>query len=706
MQPPSAGDGPTAGGSRLAPGQRLGGGGLLEVRRGVTDRLRPYVGPLAILAVQQVLFPVPAGALLQGVVLGLLTALVVVGMFLVHRAGRVLNFAQGELGVLPAVFAVMLIIESGLPWLLGLVAGLVAAVVLGVASEFLIIRRFSRSPRLVLTVATLGLGQVLSWAALSIPRWWDARVSSQRIDSPLDIRFEVGSFLFNDNHLLVLVVAPAVITGVGLLLRYTRIGILIRAAADSPDRALLLGIPVLRIQSIVWGLATLLAFLAIFLRTGIQGLPVGATLGFGLLLRSLAALMVGRMDSLSTVTAAAVTLGVLQQAVDWNVDSPQIGLAVVAGVALAALLLGGVTDTGGIRGAESWRAVGDPRPLAPVLAAMPRVRALRLAVPALVLLLALVAPLRLGVQDSFRAGVLFILTVVGLSLVVLSGWAGQISLGQGGFVAIGAVVGSRLTLAWNMDLVPATLVAGLVGAAVAVLVGLPALRLSGIHLAVATLAFSVGVTSWAFNDGALDLAPTGRIARLPLLGRVDWSSTTAAYYVALVGLVLALLAVRGIRYSRTGRVLLALRDNETALAAYGVGVTRAKLTAFAISGFLAAYAGSLYVHHQQAFAVDGLGYTTASSISFFVGAIVGGLGSMLGAVLGTLYWLGGSWFLSGSWRLLATGAGGLIMLLVAPGGLAGLLYDLRDMVLARLVPGPVGPEELPPAPTGPGETSP
>ena len=670
----------------MAPPGPVSRGGLVDVRLTVGDRLRPYIGPLAIVVVQQVLFPVPAGALLQGVVLGLLTALVVVGMYLVHRAGRVLNFAQGELGVLPAVFAVMLILESGLPWLLGLGAGLIAAVVLGVASEFLIIRRFSRSPRLVLTVATLGLGQVLSWAALSIPRWWDARVSSQRIDSPLDIRFEVGSFLFNDNHLLVLLVAPTVIVAVGVLLRYTRVGVLIRAAADSPDRALLLGIPVLRIQSIVWALATLLAFLAIFLRTGIQGLPVGATLGFGLLLRSLAALMVGRMDSLSTVTVAAIALGVLQQAVDWNVDSPQVGLAVVAGVALVALLLGGVTDNERARGAESWRAVGDPRPLAPALAALSRVRALRLALPAGFLLLAILAPLRLGVQDSFRAGVLFILTIVGLSLVVLSGWAGQISLGQGGFVAIGAVVGARLTQAWSLDLILATLIAGVVGAAVAVLVGLPALRLSGIHLAVATLAFSVGITSWVLNDSALDLAPTGRIERLPVLGRLDWSSTTAAYYVALTGLVLALVAVRGIRYSRTGRVLLALRDNETAVAAYGVGVTRAKLTAFGISGFLAAYAGSLYVHHQQAFAVDGIGYTTASSISFFVGAIVGGLGSMLGAVLGTLYWLGGSWFLSGSWRLLATGAGGLIMLLVAPGGLAGLLYDLRDMVLGRALP--------------------
>ena len=114
-------------------------------------------GPLLILAVQLALFGAPLGVVINGVVLGLITALVAAGMFLIYRAGRVLNFAQGELGLIPTVLAVMLIVESGLPWLLALLVGLAAAALLGGAAEFLIIRRFFRAPRLVITVATLGL---------------------------------------------------------------------------------------------------------------------------------------------------------------------------------------------------------------------------------------------------------------------------------------------------------------------------------------------------------------------------------------------------------------------------------------------------------------------------------------------------------------------------------------------------------------------
>ena len=173
--------------------------------RGRLARLDWLAGPLLILAVQQVLFGVPVGVVLNGAVLGLITALVALGMFLVYRANRVLNFAQGELGLIPGVLAVLLITESGLPWLLALAVGLIASFLLGGASEFLVIRRFFRAPRLVLTVATLGLAQTLGFLALWMPRWWDARVASQRTDVPLDLVWDVGPIRLSADHLLVLV---------------------------------------------------------------------------------------------------------------------------------------------------------------------------------------------------------------------------------------------------------------------------------------------------------------------------------------------------------------------------------------------------------------------------------------------------------------------------------------------------------------------
>ena len=124
---------------------------------------------------QQIFWRTPLGAVLQGIVLGLLTSLVALGIVLVYRSNRVLNFAQGELGLLPTILSVMLIVESNFPYLVALLLGLLAAITLGVSSEFLVIRRFTRSPRLVLTVATIGLAQVLVMFALLMPEWWGER---------------------------------------------------------------------------------------------------------------------------------------------------------------------------------------------------------------------------------------------------------------------------------------------------------------------------------------------------------------------------------------------------------------------------------------------------------------------------------------------------------------------------------------------------
>ncbi|MEE9416658.1 MAG: branched-chain amino acid ABC transporter permease, partial [Acidimicrobiales bacterium] len=222
------------------------------------QRMSWLTWPAVIVVVQQVVFPAPAGSVLAGVVLGLITALVTLGMYLVYRANRVLNFAAGELGLLPAVFAMLLIVETGLNWYLSFLLALLGSVVLGVAAEFLIIRRFFDAPRLVVTVATIGVAQLLGVVGLFLPGWWGTKVQSQRIDAPFSFNFSLGSRVFNANHVLAMVLAPLAILGIAALLRYTRLGIAIRAAAELPSRAGLLGIPVKALQSVVWGLATML----------------------------------------------------------------------------------------------------------------------------------------------------------------------------------------------------------------------------------------------------------------------------------------------------------------------------------------------------------------------------------------------------------------------------------------------------------------
>jgi branched-subunit amino acid ABC-type transport system permease component len=124
------------------------------------------VPAVAVVVLQLVLFPMSAGTWLQGVVLGLLNAMVALGLSLVWRANRVLNFAQADMGTLPAALGVAFCIFWGWSWFAGLLIGLVAALVVGVATELIVIRRFRDAPRLTLTVATIGISQFLTLAAL------------------------------------------------------------------------------------------------------------------------------------------------------------------------------------------------------------------------------------------------------------------------------------------------------------------------------------------------------------------------------------------------------------------------------------------------------------------------------------------------------------------------------------------------------------
>ncbi len=650
----------------------------------LTRRLGWTAGPLSIVAVQLAFFGSPVGVVLNGVVLGLITAMVAVGMFLVYRAGRVLNFAQGELGLIPTVLAVMLIVESGLPWPVGLIVGLVGSLVLGGAAEFLVVRRFFRAPRLVITVATLGLAEVLGFLALLMPRWWDSRVASQRIDVPIDAVWDVGPIRLGADHLLVLVAAPMLLAGVGALLRWTDLGVAIRATAENPDRAASLGIPVRGVQTCVWAIAGALAFMALFMRAGVLGLPVGGRLGFGLLLRALAALMIGRLAHLPTVLGASVALGVLHQGVDWNQESGLVGDAVIALVVVVALLVRRSRFGRGEVELGSFQAVGEERPLSASLAAgvgLRRVWLMRWGALGAVAAGSVWLPHLLGTEDLLRLSYLHLVVMVVVSLVVLTGWAGQLSLGQWAFVSIGSVVGAEMTAGLGADITLAVLGAGAAGAVASLAVGLPALRLRGMYLAVTSLAFVVAVTSYLLNPRFFGWLPTGRIQRQPVLGRIGWTSSFAMYHVSLVALAVTLLALAGIRRSRTGRVLIAMRENEAAAQAFGVSPTRVKLTAFAISGFIASAAGALVVHHQQSLVTGG---EAGASIGLFIAGVAGGLGSLLGAAVGALYWLGGEWWLPGNWRLMATGGGVLLVLLLLPGGMASGLYELRDALFRRL----------------------
>jgi branched-chain amino acid transport system permease protein len=655
------------------------------------DRLRalaPTVGPpLAIIALQLAVFPVPAGIFVRGVVIGGLTALVALGMALIHRSNRILNFAQADLGGVPAVLVLMLMTAWGWSYWLAVPTGLLAALLVGGLVEAVVIRRFRHAPRLILTVATLGLAQILAACALLMPRLWtDERVLAPRIEAPFDVSFTFGSVVFNANDVIAMAVVPVCIVALAWFLQRTQLGVAVRASATSAERASLLGIPVHRVQTLVWAVAGLLAFVATFLRAGILGLPVGSALSFGILLRALAALLIGRMTNLTLIGLSAAALGVLELGVQWNASSPLLIdpiLAAVIGVAL--VVQRRRQGRAGDEESSGWQAADEVRPVPSVLRRETEVKLVRGIGGAVLLGAVLALPHLLSVDRSLKASAVVIYAILALSLVVLSGWAGQVSLGQVAFFAIGAVVAAKANVEHDADLIVSLLLAALVGGVVALLVGLPALRRGGLHLAVTTFAFALATTSYLLNDRFFDWVPgsADRVERLPILGLVDYDSPTRMYYVTIVGFGLVVLALRGVRRSRSGRVLLAIRENERAAEAYGVSPTRAKLTAFALSGAIAAFAGGLFVHHQQSFGEGP--YNPGQNFAVFTMAVIGGIGSLPGAVLGAVYLRGTQWFLPADWQVLATGAGVLVVLLVLPNGLGGLLFQIRDVWLRSVV---------------------
>ena len=640
------------------------------------------------LLVVQVLWSPPAGIVVQGALLGGLSALLALGLALVYRAHRILNFAQGDLGAAPASLAVLLVVSSGASWLVAFVAGLATAVALGAVVEILVIRRFTRSPRLVLTVATIGLAQVLAGLGLLLPRWFDVAIPPQSYAAPVDWHFTVDPIRFGGNDVLAVVLVPLAFVGLALFLR-TRLGTAMRACADDPERAALVGIPVRHVHTAVWVIASVLGFLAVFLRAGIVGLSIGTVLGPSLLLPALAAAVIGRMEHLPTIAFAAIGLGIVEQAVVWDWNQPQYVQPVLFVVVLLALFC---TPAGrGLRTRtepSTWRTIREPRPVPRALARLTEVRMVRAGTVALVAVLLLLVPAVFSESRTDLAAVALVYAVIALSLVVLTGWAGEVSLGQMAFVGIGAAVGGSITARWGGDLAFGLFGAGLVGAAVAVVIGLPVLRRRGLTLAVVTLAFSLATTAWLLSPAVFgpghwwDWLPPSRIERPELFGFVDVRSETAFYLLCLAVLGVAVLAVHVLRRAHAGQAFVAVRENDRAAAALGIRVRATTLGAFAVSGFLAAFAGALFVHQQNGLQLDS--YGAGESLVVFAMVVIGGLGSIPGAILGAFAVRGVTWWLPADWQFLVTGTGLLVVLLVFRGGLGAALADLRDGWLRRV----------------------
>jgi branched-chain amino acid transport system permease protein len=625
-----------------------------------------------------------------GVMRGLTLTLLAVGIALVYRTNRIINFAQSNLGQVPGVFALSLIVGKGWSYWLAFPTGLAAALLLGVLVEFLLVRRFFASPRLILTVATVGIAQLLAGFSVFIPRWLGVSSGdATNFKEPFGLSFSIGNQLFDGHDVMVLITVPLALVSLGVFLRYTTLGIALRGAAESADRASLLGIPVKLLQSVVWMIATVLAFLTFFLSAGTSGTPAGVSIE--LLLTALGAVVIGRLDRLPTIVAAAIGFGIVDQAVkfDWGEDAYRA--AALAFVIIVAVLF--VRERRGSRVAagaiSTWQSVEEIRGVPRELRREPAIVAARIGFGLLAALAVVAVPFVWDGADQLRIeSFIGIYAIAGVSMVVLSGWAGHVSLGQLAIVGLGGVAGASMTTLNDQDLVVGLLVGGLTGALVMIVVGVPALRAKGISLGISTLALSLATYRYLLNP---NFAPGFIADRLPtfegyyfehrpdLLWSINVDDERTYYFVIIACLLLSIGAARGIRRSRTGRAIISVRENERAGQGFGVPSRLTFVTALATSGFIAGVAGSLFVHQQKA--LDLSNFEPADGLTLFAIAVVGGLGSIGGAIIGSIYVLGAQYFLPDEWWLLSQGIGLLLILMFFPGGLGAMLARVRDFGL-------------------------
>jgi branched-chain amino acid transport system permease protein len=558
--------------------------------------------------------------------------------------------------------------------------------------EFAVIRRLNKAPRLIVTVATIGLTQVLAFIAITVAGIFD-KYNYERIQSaglrfitPLSRpAFKASGISFSYDELLVLVVVPVVLAALAWFFGKSLRGVAIRAAAQNGERAGLLGIKVPRLSTVAWVLAGALSAMAAVMQAPVLGFnafgaaAVGASLG--VFVRALAAAVVARMESIPVAFAAAVGLGIAERVLFYNyTQSSALELALLLLVLGALLLQRGRLSRASWVEASTWQAIRVARPLSAATLADVKVRLARRSTMAVVVGLPLLLPPLLGIDTVRLLSVICVYAMVGLSLVLLSGWGGQVSLGQWAFAGIGAFVAGRLAVAYDLDLVVAMVLAGFAGAFVALLVGLPALRIRGLFLGATTVILATTCERWFFT--LKQVKPDSRFDRPTVLGVLHPTGERAFFYVAFACLVLTALGLSNIRRSPIGRALLATRDNEAAGQAYAIDPSVVKLGAFAVSGFIAAAAGCLYAYLQQS--VDVSQFSAFTSLFLFSMVVIGGLGSIAGAIIGAVYVFTAQYFLPEAGRYLATGLGLLVLVLLLPGGLSQLAYAARDWAAKRM----------------------
>lgn len=588
-------------------------------------------------------------------------ALAAQGIVLIYKGSGTINFAHGAIGMV-AGFVAYEELRTAVPVGVAMAAGVVTGSVLGLLQYLLVLRRLRRSSAIARLIATLGI-MLLVQAGATLRYGGETRII--RTPFPRE-SYELFDGVSISLDRIILFGAAVVVTVVlSIVFRVTLFGQATSAAAENETALTALGWAPDRIALVNWGAGGALAGLAGVLIVPIGGLQI--TNLTVLVVIAIAAAVVGGFRSFWLALVGGLGIGVLESEIGrYGTDVPGGGRAVPLLVIVAVLVVSGRSLP--LRGYVSDRLPSVGRGTAPL--------ALVVAAPLLTLCLIWIG-LPVTWVDSITSSL--IMTVLLLSIVLLTGYAGQISLAQYGFAGIGAFIAGRLVAETDLPFELAVVVAIVVAMAAGAVVALPAVRTRGVSLAMVTLGLGVAVHSLIFTNydwtGGLDGTNVGETR----LGGVDIDAVRhpARYAtVVLAVVVISALFVSRIRRSALGHRILAVRGDERAAAALGVDVASTKLVVFAVSAALAAVSGVLSGFRSRSIVYGG--FDLFGSIFAIAFAVIGGVGYIGGAVAGAVFASGGV----GSRALEALGGFGRYIDLVAAATLVVTLLSRPDGVVS------------------------
>ena len=555
-------------------------------------------------------------AVLQGLPPGTVYALVALGFVLTYKTSGVFNFAFGA----QAYVSAAMFFKAREVWGWGIWPSLVLSVfvlapAIGLVLDRLIFSRLRTAPQVAKLVVALGLTIALP-ALFNVIAHFETvlgRTPSGIVPDGDTVFYDpFGVYQFSRNELVAMAIAVAGMALLGVVFRFSSIGLRMRAVVESPRMTELNGIHADRVSAFSWALSSLFAGMA-----GVLIAPTFNTLAaqdfFNLVIVAIAAAAVGRLVSLPLALAGGLGLGVFISLFDtflprWSDDhtflvpiqdnlTPAIPFVVLFGVLVLSPGIG--------RSREITDPLSGVDPPPPSLAAETRssalTRATRVFGVTFFIITGLVVLTRADTQWMFLVTQTVILSIIFLSITVITGMAGQISLCQGAFAAIGGFTTFQLAQRYDLSVLAAAVVGALLAAAVAALLSLPVRRIGGIWVAIATLAFayffdSVMVKlSWV---GGSSLLQGTRVPR-PVIGPWDFADDRAFLVLGVIVLILTSVGVILIRHGTVGQTLQAVRGSELAAQSIGISLGRARLVAFAISGFIAGLGGAMLSIHEQ-----------------------------------------------------------------------------------------------------------